>query len=618
MKALKLLKENYLLAAILFLAALLRFYHLDTQSLWLDEVHTMKVTNPELSYKEFSQLIFHKEGMGQFYFFMVRTLNGIFGYTGYTARFFSAIIGVLTVYSIYVLGRTIFNKNVGLIASTLLCVNWFGIFYSQEARPYILLMLFIIISYIRIIVFLKNQTYKNAILYGIAVALSFNAHTVGLITVFSQFVLLFFIFCITDKEKKLLFFKHGLTLFATATVFSIPMFSMFKKMTQYKSGWLQLPGPDGFTEIFHQFLGNTELLYFIFTTIIIFYLIQLFNQKEEKLSADNVINNKLILSGLVLFSSFFLPILLPIIKSYTSEPMILHRYFTALLPAIVLTIAIGIDLIKNAVLKVMLILVILAFSLTDIFLVKDYYNRVIKTQFREVTDFIIEKNTNKDKVVSTYGWVMGYFFEKDKTNKPNVQSPFSAYVNSMRNQAVSLESFWYMDGNSLPYNLPPEDEQFLNEHFTTDLSIDKLDVWAKHYTLKGGVSNSQAGLENFGIKDFNPKTQDNIGNMILFENGTVISGGTNMTKGNYKLIINGNSLPEKPIDGQNAHLKIRMNGTSLGEFNLSENKNNQTNEIKFSIDSDQSVRFQITFDNDFSKDGQDRNVIIYSIKLVKE
>lgn len=617
MKIINLIKENSILILILLLATFLRFYHLDFQSIWLDEIHTLKETDPELPFKEFVSVIQFREGMGHFYFLIIRILNEIFSYSTYTARMFSAVIGVLSVFYIYKLGKIIFNKETGLIAAALLSINWFAILYSQEARPYILLMFLVILSYYRLIVFLKTKSIKNAIIYGIICGLVFNSHAIGLLSIFSQYLLLMFLFLIISKNEKLDFFKKGIIIFLVALFFSIPMYQMLIKMSKYKSGWLQLPGPDGFSQIFNQFLGNTELLYFIFISIIIFYIINVFNQKEIKLNYNNLLDNKLIFSAIILITWFFFPILLAIIKSYSSEPMILNRYFITLVPALLITIAIGIDLIKNSISKILIIMVIISFSLMDLIFIKDFYNKVTKTEFREVSNQIIKRNKNNDKIVSTYGWLMSYFFDKDKNSKPTIEMPFTTYVNSLRTNINPLESFWFMDGNSLPYNLSQEDEKFLNENFNMDINIERIDVWARHYTSKSIPSNKDVNYKNFGIKDFTPKVNDGNGNMMFFENSSVISSKILLFPGKYKLIINGNSLPEKPIKGINAHLKIRMNGKSISEINLSEKESNKENHIDFEIKKEGNFKFQITFDNDLSINGLDRNAIIYDIKISK-
>jgi uncharacterized membrane protein len=616
MKLLNIIKQNYLLILILLVAVLLRFHNLDFQSPWLDEALTLKETNPNISFNDFKENIILREGIAHFYFLIIRTLNDIFTYSSFTARFFSATIGVLSVYSIFCLGRTLFNKNVGLISAILLSINWFAISYSQEARPYILLMFFIIISIIKLIDFIKKPNYKNAILFGVINGLIIHVHMIGLISIFSQYVLLLFIFIILDKAQKANFFICGLITFFTTLLVASPTYKMFLKVTEYKSGWLQLPDKSGFTTIFNQFFGDNEILIFIFSIIIIFYCINLFNQKQIKIEADTIIDNKIIFSGLILFSCFFLPIIIPIIKSYTSEPMILNRYFIAILPALIIVVAIGVEQIKNNIVKILIITIIVSFSIVDLFLIKDYYSKVTKTQFREISNLVVKSNHNQnDKIVSTFGWVLGYFLEQNKTSQITIESTFTNYIFTLKNKSEPLESFWYMNGNSLPYNLSNEEEQFLNEKFTLKESFEKHDTWARHYISKNPpIKDSYSDIN---IRNFTPSNFDSKGNLMIFENSIINSPVIDLKKGNYKLTINGNSLPNPSINGENAHLIIRINGEVINSFYLSEKTDNSIKTIEFESKTDKKAKLLIIFDNDISTNKTDRNVLIYSIKLEK-
>jgi hypothetical protein len=57
MKLLNRIKSNKGLMIILFLAAILRIYHIDFQSVWLDEIHTINEANPSLSFSEMYQMM---------------------------------------------------------------------------------------------------------------------------------------------------------------------------------------------------------------------------------------------------------------------------------------------------------------------------------------------------------------------------------------------------------------------------------------------------------------------------------------------------------------------------------------------------------------------------------
>lgn len=139
------IKQNYWLISILILGSFLRIFHADFQSIWLDEIHTMIESDPSLSLKEFDDVIALREGMGHFYFFILRILHTIFGYSTLTARLFSAFIGIVTIYAVYLLGKVLYNNRAGLIAALFLTINLYHITYSQEARPYALLVLFCVL-----------------------------------------------------------------------------------------------------------------------------------------------------------------------------------------------------------------------------------------------------------------------------------------------------------------------------------------------------------------------------------------------------------------------------------------------------------------------------------------
>ena len=156
MNILNRLKNNYWLLAILVLGSMLRFYHIDFQSIWLDEIHTMIEGNPSLPYSEFYDIMLLREQMPHLYYNLVRIFSYIFGHSTFTVRILSSIIGILSIYSIYLLAKEVANRKTGYFAALLMSVNYFHIWYSQEARPYVLLSLFTILSYYRLIIFLKN------------------------------------------------------------------------------------------------------------------------------------------------------------------------------------------------------------------------------------------------------------------------------------------------------------------------------------------------------------------------------------------------------------------------------------------------------------------------------
>lgn len=134
--------ELLLLALILLLAAFLRFYRLDSSSLWSDEGNTWALLS-----RSFAQIAkdaaadIHPPG----YYWLLKLWSMTVGNNAWGMRSFSAVAGVLLVYVVYQLGRCLESNaqltGIALLATLLAALNPFQIYYSQEARMYLLLAL---------------------------------------------------------------------------------------------------------------------------------------------------------------------------------------------------------------------------------------------------------------------------------------------------------------------------------------------------------------------------------------------------------------------------------------------------------------------------------------------
>src|SRR5690606_29465137 len=92
-------------------------------------------------------------------------------------------------------------ERLGLISAAITCVNYFNIYYSQEARGYILLWFFTILSTAFFIRLVKRLDRKTAIWYIISTVLLLYTHYFSLFVIMSQ-MLLFFIFWWADKGSR--------------------------------------------------------------------------------------------------------------------------------------------------------------------------------------------------------------------------------------------------------------------------------------------------------------------------------------------------------------------------------------------------------------------------------
>ncbi|MCL4298366.1 MAG: glycosyltransferase family 39 protein [Anaerolineae bacterium] len=123
---------------ILLLAALLRFYNLSGQSLWADEGNSAA-----LARRGFVEIARRTafDIHPPFYYWLLKCWTFFFGSSEAGLRSLSVVLGVGLVYIIGVLGTRWFGPRVGLMAAFMAAFSPLQIYYSQEARMYMLLAL---------------------------------------------------------------------------------------------------------------------------------------------------------------------------------------------------------------------------------------------------------------------------------------------------------------------------------------------------------------------------------------------------------------------------------------------------------------------------------------------
>ena len=134
----------FLLALVLLLAALLRFYRIDGQSFWNDEGNSARLAERSLALIiEGAQGDIHPPG----YYLALHYWRALFGPTEAALRGLSAVCSVGIVALAFALALRLFDDRVGaLLAAALVAINPFQIYYAQEARMYAMLALWALAS----------------------------------------------------------------------------------------------------------------------------------------------------------------------------------------------------------------------------------------------------------------------------------------------------------------------------------------------------------------------------------------------------------------------------------------------------------------------------------------
>jgi 4-amino-4-deoxy-L-arabinose transferase-like glycosyltransferase len=495
-------RVDVIIVLILILATFLRIYNIGFQDAWLDEIHTLKESDPNLSFQEFYDVIFFREGISHFYFLIIRVLFDIVGQSIVYARLVSAIFGILSVFYFYKTAKKLFNQNAGYIAAFLLALNLLHIEYSQEARTYAVFTFFVILSVYRLTIFINKITLKNAIWLGIATGLVANAHSIGLLNIAVIYTTICFQFLIIKpRQEKFQFLKLSFVSGIITLLVFIPVYLTIIKVSQVNSFWVQAPNFYNIKQVFIDLSGKSNVFFYTniclvlcFIALSVYYI---FNKNEN-------INNKKIKFNLFFLSLWFLfcsSIL--IIKSYNGTSLVLNRYFISILPSMILMGALAIAYINNKLFNFCFVILFSTYSMYFIFIKKNYYNTIAKAQFSTIAQEIMIKRPNAP-VFSSWGWLMSYYINNENSRQTVTETTFDSHLIAVKNGSIPLESFWFMDGNSRPYNLSLENEGFLNENYVLKENIELYDTWAKYYETKHKVFSAEVSViapkdDNFTI-----------------------------------------------------------------------------------------------------------------------
>jgi hypothetical protein len=130
------------LLGLVCIAAILRFYRIGHQSLWVDEILTLQAAEVG---GRLTAAAFFRNVQGPLHALLVH-LVGSASVSEAALRSISAVAGTATVPVLYLLGRDLGRRSSGLIAAALGAVSPFGVWYSQEVRNYALLVFFAALS----------------------------------------------------------------------------------------------------------------------------------------------------------------------------------------------------------------------------------------------------------------------------------------------------------------------------------------------------------------------------------------------------------------------------------------------------------------------------------------
>lgn len=165
------LGEFSLLAGITLVAALLRFYKLGDWSFWGDEIFSVGFKEDGFNYS-----FLRRSLAGSMIHLATKTL----GTSEWSARLFPALIGMISIPILYFPIKRLFGAPVAILASGLLAVSPWHLYWSQNARFYSLLLLFYTLALLYLAIGLEEDRPWFLLLSAIFLGLAARERLVAL------------------------------------------------------------------------------------------------------------------------------------------------------------------------------------------------------------------------------------------------------------------------------------------------------------------------------------------------------------------------------------------------------------------------------------------------------
>ena len=346
-------------AFFVLLAAALRLYRLDGPGLWGDEVFTFRLATADTLAKMLEEVSWENTNPRAHYIALWAWFK-VFGMSVWGGRALSVLAGVLGVVSMYFLGRRMFNRETGLYAMALCAMCYHHLAVSQDARPYALVFLFSVLSFLFFIAVLQEPRWRHVAGYVLCSALLMHTHHFGLLVLAAQ-GLLFALYCISRRQEldRRIYLRAALAAGLLLLAF-LPLFSILTDAAALRTQTQGMPvlGKDSFFWViisYIHFFGSSFPLVAVVSVAIAFAVLTTF------FSAAMTHRHKFMVGSLLLW------IVLVVGIAYLYSNLVLqvmsYRYFTVGLPALLLLAAWGLQ--QAGVKYALLALLIQAAGITE-------------------------------------------------------------------------------------------------------------------------------------------------------------------------------------------------------------------------------------------------------------
>ncbi len=385
------LSKNIAFLFIIFFGIILRFYNLNYDNLWYDEIISFWVANPEHSLKE--SYNFHKQiEIAPFTFNLIlRSFFQIFGYEVDFARYLPCFFSIASIFLVYKISKEIDGNNFYLLPTFLTSFNIFLIGFAQEQRVYSLLIFFTLAS---ILFFFKCKS-KNVKIFDLTIFFLITSVLVflHLFSLFILFSFLLYLFLIYFKNKNIFFGLNCVLLGLTfiSLLFYVPYILSFSSNLNLNLdvnySWNKNPSLKFLTNFYFSNYFGSRLIGIIF---LLTFIIVIFQNIKSFLAIK-----KPFLFFIIIVTSYFIPILF----GFLFKPMLLSRYISYVPILVILLISSLLLNYKNKKFKIFFSAILIISTIGNMFTEEAFKQFVTKRipskpQYVEAIKFINNSNEN--------------------------------------------------------------------------------------------------------------------------------------------------------------------------------------------------------------------------------
>jgi len=451
---------------LLISGSFLRLHGLGSQSLWNDELaswHVGHYESLETVIRHSAVVDVHPPGYSIFLY----GVQNVLGDSESDLRLPSAVAGIASILMIFLLGTQLYSKKEGLIAAALMAFSWCPIYYSQEARPYALLLLFALVSTSFWIVLLRDlerpgspRLCLSAIGYVVSAILISYLHYFGVLLIALQGI--GFLFGVRTRKSLLNF----VVIYVAILLAYLPWAGGLWHHLKGPPGWIPVPDSATFRD-FLSFCFNDSLfvLYCILPFTLLFMVrgIRALRSKAVRQGFFRISN-----PTWLLLLWLGIPFSIAYLQSMISTPVLTNRNLIISLPAVYLLLSRSITQLPvpawgKWISVAGLILILLFQNIVG----KRYYSTPQKGQFREAVEYIVEAENRAqlNSMMVGHAWSASYFnyyFGKmgsDRRIDLLAGEALDIPVFSKRLDETESQTIWVVSGHRV---LDPEFLSYLN------------------------------------------------------------------------------------------------------------------------------------------------------------